>query len=237
MTSIEEYRALIDKLVKENRTAELQDIITSRMLNWLEKHQGANEVEMRVAMNNIFGKNIDPYIKRSLDRFRELHREMNDLYSTLGVKLPFEADTLTSLRVVTQMRYGAFKDAQLSQLKRDLARGLADNVGLDELKRRVKAAGGRIAMYGDTIACTQYAGYGQAMKNEKANIAGVLSFEYVGNLRVTSRMFCQKHLGKIYTKEEINKLDTDPDLGRAGIRPVALYKGGWNCAHDWEPVL
>lgn len=237
MSKVEEYRKAIADLVKANRSGQVGDVISSRVIDWLSRNQSADIDTVKRELELLFGKEMKPYIARSLAKFKSLHDDVNDIYSQLGVKLEFEADKLLGLRAVSQIRYGQYSEAQLRILKRDITKGLTDNVGLAELKKRVKAAGGRVSFYGDTVAGTQYSGYGQAMKNEKANIAGIGEFEYVGNLRVTSRPFCQKHLGKIYTKEQIMALDNDPDLGTAGIRPVLIYKGGWNCAHDWEPAL
>lgn len=54
-------------------------------------------------------------------------------------------------------------------------------------------------------------------------------YKYVGS-RFNARIFCLTHLNKIYTLEEIEKLDNNQNL------PVKYYCGGYNCRHRWIKV-
>ncbi len=60
--------------------------------------------------------------------------------------------------------------------------------------------------------------------------SGVSLFQYVGPQN-NIREFCAAHLGRIYTAEEILRMDNGQGL------PVQYYCGGWNCRHRWIPVV
>ena len=55
-------------------------------------------------------------------------------------------------------------------------------------------------------------------------------FEYFGANDGRTRSFCREHIGKVYTLNQIEKLDNGQGLS------VLQYKGGYNCRHDWIPV-
>lgn len=55
-------------------------------------------------------------------------------------------------------------------------------------------------------------------------------FEYVGANDKLTRSFCQNHIGKVYTLEQIKALDNGQGLD------VLTYRGGYNCRHFWAVV-
>jgi hypothetical protein len=56
-------------------------------------------------------------------------------------------------------------------------------------------------------------------------------FEYFGPSDGLTRPFCKKYLGQRLTKEQIQSIDNGQ-----GLDPL-LYGGGWNCRHQWRPVI
>jgi len=71
------------------------------------------------------------------------------------------------------------------------------------------------------------------MSNNLAAQAGIKHFEYVGPLVSTSRQFCIAHRGKVYTRAQIAKMDN----GQTGKGTVLVARGGYNCNHQWMPVI
>lgn len=236
MTNLEEYRALLAKLRGKLKFSEFEELLSNRVIDFISKNPKADRNTIRREMERIFGSTYKPMIDKAMNQYDDLLKGVNGIYENIGSDLSGKIDRLQALKATAQLRYGRFNESGLSLLQRTINKGLADGLSLRDLRDAVSKIGGRVGFYSETISMTQYSAYGQSMKNIKADLAGMATFEYVGNLRVTSRMFCQKHVGKIYTKSEIVALDNDPDLGQAGIKPVAVYKGGWGCAHDWEPV-
>lgn len=71
--------------------------------------------------------------------------------------------------------------------------------------------------------------FDRVVNNSKALDLGYDVFEYVGPTDKFNRPFCREHVGKRYTREEINAMDNGQGL------PVFEFGGGYNCRHRWAP--
>lgn len=60
-------------------------------------------------------------------------------------------------------------------------------------------------------------------------------YQYVGGIIETSREFCQRHDGAIYTEQEIRDIWNDSWPGQAPGDPFVV-RGGYNCRHTWVAV-
>jgi hypothetical protein len=61
----------------------------------------------------------------------------------------------------------------------------------------------------------------------KADDAPTTLFAYMGPADAVMRPFCAKHIGKVYTRREIDQLDNGQ------LPNVLLTGGGYNCRHTW----
>lgn len=236
MSNLDEYRALLKRLSKTNTFDSYQEIINNRIIDYVSKNPGVDGLELSREITSIFGERYNIYVEKAFANIETLNTTVNAIYTEMGTSLPRSLDKLQSLEGLNRIRYGNYKQKTISALNKTINRGLYDGLSVADLKKEVAKVGKKISFYADTITDTQYSAYGQTMKNFKSDLAGVEEFEYVGPVHQNTRPFCLKHLGITYTKSDIIALDGDPDLGSAGIKPVMVYKGGWNCYHDWEPV-
>jgi hypothetical protein len=83
--------------------------------------------------------------------------------------------------------------------------------------------------YIKTVVNTAQKGISSAEKMQDAKSAGIQKFKYAGASTFT-RQFCKDHLDKIYTIDEIEKMDNKQGL------PVEFFCGGFNCRHRWVAV-
>lgn len=65
---------------------------------------------------------------------------------------------------------------------------------------------------------------------ENAKKRGIKQFRYEGPRGALSRDFCRARVGKVYTIDEIEKMDNGQNL------PVLYFCGGYNCRHRWVAV-
>jgi hypothetical protein len=70
----------------------------------------------------------------------------------------------------------------------------------------------------------------RAFMNDIAFGAGMEFFLYVGPVDSVTRDFCLSHVGRVYSRAEIE------DMDNGQTENVFTDGGGWNCRHTWSPV-
>ena len=136
--------------------------------------------------------------------------------------------------------FARMEGATRERLKKVVVRAIQDDdASLEEIENRVARAlsSGRHQAY--TVANTARAGFDRAgtfrsaeqIRSEagedtpEREEAEQLHFKFVGP--PPERAFCKKHIGRVYTEAEIQRLSNGQGL------PVRYYMGGYNCRHRW----
>ena len=65
--------------------------------------------------------------------------------------------------------------------------------------------------------------------------SGAEKFIYLGSNDEVTRGFCQRHVDKVYTIDEMKEIWQGEWAGKSGSNPF-INKGGYNCRHRWRPV-
>ena len=66
--------------------------------------------------------------------------------------------------------------------------------------------------------------------------AGATEFKYYGPDDETTREFCERHVGKTYTKEEIAEIWSGEWAGKISGDPFVV-RGGYNCRHRFRGIF
>ena len=77
--------------------------------------------------------------------------------------------------------------------------------------------------------------FSSSVQQAAAAEAGITTFRYEGDTIESTRPFCERHVGKEYTTEEIYEIWNDSWQGKRSGDPFRV-RGGYNCRHWWVPV-
>jgi len=116
--------------------------------------------------------------------------------------------------------------------------GAAQKAAVDKL-HSVYAAdrlGNNLRRYATTYATDSLNQYSASITAATAREQGIDSFEYYGDVIRDSREFCKKHVGKIYTADEITQIWAGSWAGKSAGDPF-IVRGGYNCRHQWLPKV
>ena len=116
--------------------------------------------------------------------------------------------------------------------------GAAQKAAVDKL-HSVYAAdrlGNNLRRYATTYATDSLNQYSASITAATAREQGIDSFEYYGDVIRDSREFCKKHVGKIYTADEITQIWAGSWAGKSAGDPI-IVRGGYNCRHQWLPKV
>ena len=102
------------------------------------------------------------------------------------------------------------------------------------LTGHVDVRGRSMAAYAKQYANDATMNYHNQVNIQKADSLGISTFLYVGDIIGSSRKFCRRRAGKIYTRAQINSWNRIQWEGKAG--PAMTHRGGYNCRHHWRPI-
>jgi hypothetical protein len=96
----------------------------------------------------------------------------------------------------------------------------------DDLTEILDRAEGRVQTLYDTAVSV----FGRQVEAEQAGDDARTPFAYMGPVDAKTRDFCLGHVGRVYTRAEIDQLDNGQ------ISNVFLTGGGYNCRHVWQEI-
>jgi hypothetical protein len=200
---------------------------------------------------------VDVALADTLDRTLARLAEASPAYraalafNTTGTTPAFAA-TLRALIEVGRLDLLAQGDALATALWRATARGY---LGADSPARLIEALGGLMngeraraaTLYDTNISIVQRVSVQTLVPTSSADVAGAGEtpmvvagdmlaipddqlYGYVGPVDGVVRPFCLEHLGKVYTKAEIDALDNGQ------LPNPFLTGGGYNCRHLWARI-
>ncbi len=162
-----------------------------------------------------------------------LARQANRIVSSETAKLAenfvesrfIPASSIKSLSAKMPAMREKFDKGVFEVVRRGLVRGESEQTIQDRIKRLGRTQGQHIA----TISNTIQIGIARQGAMEQATSNGAKYYRYTG-AKTNARKFCDKHIGKVYSIDEIKKMDNGQGL------PVEYFCGGYNCRHRWVAI-
>ena len=227
---ISAYEQLFDRLVKAFETGLTQQLTDV----WLQLAQiGTNPTRTQIVQ--LFAP-IQSYIATQLDAIQQILAASVAMNATVinpqQWPLPVEtASLIAEVTSATQLSAQTQQNELIQTVVMSAAAGAGIAVLLRQLRPWIKRAGKSIA----NAWATAVQQLESAVLRIRAKAAGIDRFQYVGGTIATTRPFCAKHNGKIYTTKEIDQMWKQT---WAGKKPgnAFIVRGGFNCRHFWVAV-
>jgi len=226
-----QFRDELAALVREVSPVEQIRMFEARVLNLLARAdlRPSELSRLKRQVEDLFGDTIAPWKDRLFEKYSEILDVVNTLYDDLPVDVTRDMARIRTIEMANAAELGDYDEAVARAVQRAVREGITEGDRVRELERRIAEVGGKAEVYARTLAQTQIKTVARGAKAEKARVAGVQYYEYVGIERDTTRAFCRHLIG------ETLHVDTIHQLRNGNREPVLLYCGGWNCIHDWEP--
>jgi len=118
----------------------------------------------------------------------------------------------------------------INTIKNELNKAITGDYSFDTLRKKLeqKSLGTHEAY---TLANTTVAAFDNNYMTELAQQSGVLYYIYDGITSTNTRPFCQKHVKRVYTLQELSNMNNGQGL------PVTQNLGGYNCQHYLTPLI
>ncbi len=231
---LKEFRAGIKQIYLRLSPNEFLEVVKDKLIDFVSRNPKVGAIELKEAIKEIFNPEMAKWMRDVNKTYNNVIDLVNELYPHLAGDLRRDLVKLQRIEKANNFKLGDFADDTITHIKNSLVKSYLDKLTYKETIELIGKEDERARFYAKTIATTGMRAYARAGKNEKANLAEVFYYEYVGPLRVRSRPFCRKMIGQTMHITQINKLN-EAEIGKAYISPCIRYCGGWNCGHDWEP--
>jgi hypothetical protein len=227
----EEYRDALQEQMRGLSAAGKLRTLRAKLLRHLaDADIDPDDTErVRRMIRELFGEEMSSYVDLILERYDSTVEIVNELYDDIGFDMDRALPRLRAAEAAMRSELGTYKESTIEEITQRTTRGLLQQEGIEEIRQRITPVSDKAARYAQTIARTSVKSYSRTLKSEKARVAGVRHFEYVGIIRSTTRPFCRALVGTTLNQTQVR-------LSRNGNRePVEAHCGGWNCIHDLEP--
>lgn len=190
-------------------------------------------------VNQEYGSAYEQYSKN----LQRITAAVEAEYGALDLGLIFEgADkrTLTSLRGAINAEFSALGDYMVTEVTRPLFDNILAGGSFKSLVDTIEGllfegGKGRVAGVAERKVHDTLMGYYQNNQLIAARRTGIRDFIYYGNIIATTRDFCARRAGQIYSVKEIKQWN---ELKWQGKKPGSVFinRGGYNCRHTLHPV-
>ena len=231
---LKDFRAGMKDVYRKLSPDEFLQVVKDKLIDYVSRHPKSDPEELRQVIRNIFNPEMAKWMKDVNTTYNDVIDLVNEIYSGIAGDLRRELVKLQRIEKLNALKLGKYSDETAKHISRSLVDSYSNNLTFQETVFLIGKEDERARFYANTLATTGMRGYARAGKNEKANIAEIFYYEYVGPLRVMSRDFCIDMVGKTMHISDINNL-SESEVGQAFISPCIIFAGGWNCGHDWEP--
>lgn len=186
-----------------------------------------------------YGSAVDEYVKNLL----AIDDIIKNEYGELDLGLSFsqvDRDTLKTLRATISAEFSELGDFILGEITGPVYDNVLVGGSFSDLAAAVekilfKDGEGSMAYIARRKVHDTLMNYYQSNQVLAARRTGITDFLYYGNVIKSTRDFCARRAGRIYSMKEIQSWNA---LNWQGKKPgnVFLNRGGYNCRHTMHPV-
>lgn len=194
-------------------------------------------VESRNELRKIIDKEYLAEVDKIVKDYSGVAERATDMLSEYGDFTKLDTGVVRQLQTLTFQGFESVGDQYLSAVSKEIYDMTLVGTSFSDAVKNVRdTVSGNLKRYAD-----QQVHDGLMQFNANANVAigkqsGVTKWKYYGGLQDNSRSHCRKHVGKVYTEEEIAEIWSGSWQGKASGDPFVV-RGGYRCQHHWRPVF
>lgn len=167
-----------------------------------------------------------PILDRMADRVLA-SRRLAKLSADLTPRFSSRLDAIKAIYQLDLLEEG---DVAARALWKATVRGIFGSRSVDAILEDLGFVLDRSRAQIQTLYDTSVSIYGRQVEALQAGSDHGTTFAYMGPVDDVMRPFCRLHVGKVYTREQIDALDNGQ------LNDVFLTGGGYNCRHVWQEV-
>jgi len=163
------------------------------------------------------------------DKFKNLTKVDLEIIKALK-KQTFDGFEEVANKYLTEINANVYQNVIAGRSFEDMVKDISGKLtGLED------RAGRPMSSHAGQLAHDSIMQFDAQFVKTKASSAGLTHFRYAGTRITTTREFCKKHIGQVYSEKQIRSFWSGSWKGKAGGDPFVV-RGGYRCRHTFNPV-
>lgn len=241
MAKLREFQAHIRRIQKDLSLDSFLDTLISKTVDDFAspENRSRNIIEYRRYLEPLFGDELAKITDQLIKRYDEVAQAVNMHYRDLGDDVQRDLQQVRAIERQNIREWGQYETAEIDRIAKEIRAATVNNETKEQLYSRLKSVGGKTANYAKVIAYTQVKSHSRVMLTEKANVAGVYYYTYMGppvwtgGPRLSHRLCIElmRYKNRVFHIDDIRKMrNSERD-------PVLHHCGGYMCRHQWQPAV
>lgn len=230
-TRYQSFRDRMNRLTRDLSATEQMEVVRAKVMDFLAR-SGLNATaadDIRGYTRTLVSTEMEDYVDATFGRVDSVLDSVNGLYDDIGDDINRSFPVIYATEEALAQDLGSWEEDVAISMQKAVRKAVTTGQSIDDLEKVIAGISERSALFARAIARTQLRVVARVAKVEKARIAEVFFYQYVGNVRGVTRAFCRTMAGTTH------HVDTIHQLRNGNKEPVLTNCGGWNCVHDWEP--
>jgi hypothetical protein len=232
----EDYRKTLADLKRQLDFQELYETFRAKLIDMAAsgRFTGDKMLEFIRQIEPLFDPEFKVYLGKIYKDYDRLVDAVNQYYKDIGTDVDRDLKKIQAIEKVILTQMGKYEETTVQAMARETRAAILAHETTSEFAARLaNKLDDKVVGYAHTIARSRLAGYGQALKNEKSSIGEVYYHEYVGRpIRPQSHLFCVHMFDQSDRTFHVSDIR---QMKNGQLEPVATYRAGYNCQHEWEP--
>jgi hypothetical protein len=239
MANLAEFQAHIRRIQKGLMFETFLETLLSKVLDEFgsEENRTRSILEYKRYLEPLFGDELLGITEQVVRRYDDVAQAVNMHYNDLGDDIQRDLQKVRSVELINDKEWGQYEAHEVDRMARALRDATMANETKEQLYARLKGVGGKTANFAKVLAYTQIKSHSRVMLTEKANVAGVFYYKYVGppvwtaGFRLSHRLCIEL----MRYQERTFHIDEIKQMRNSEREPVLYHCGGYYCRHQWQP--
>ena len=247
-------KQVVEKLERKiiDDIAEFKKIIDIPVFE-LDAEAIRQKTNIAIRLRDNFKKEFQATILTEADSLiREYDLDVADFMKKWGkLKIPdqFKSLTKVNLEIINELKKQKFlgfeevANKYLTEINANVYQNVIAGRSFEDMVRDISGkltgledrAGRPMSSHAGQLAHDSIMQFDAQFVKAKASSAGLDHFRYAGTAITTTREFCKRHIGQVYSEKQIRSFWSGSWKGKAGGDPFVV-RGGYRCRHTFNPV-
>ena len=243
--TLAELESQIISDIAEHKSLLTSEVFTPEILR--------QKTAISIQLRNDFKKEFQTtFLAKSDSLIRDYDQAVNEFMKDFGeLNIPdkfknltkIDLETINALKTQSFQGFEEVANKYLTEINANVYQNVIAGRSFEDMVKDISGkltgledvAGRPMSSHAGQLAHDSIMQFDAQFVKAKASSAGLTHFRYAGTAITTTREFCKRHIGQVYSEKKIRSIWSGTWTGKSSGDPFVV-RGGYRCRHTWNPV-